>query len=255
MLIVLTLFPLHSTLPPVCCPSVFAVHDVRPLPGYLLRHQPLQLLHLALCGHGHHRDAVAALHQARATPAHQGRGSCWASCVLLLTRTAHSIPVTPLNHPWGIFIVFFIFQPSQKTELIWLLHKMSSCLVQQSLELESAVLRAGRGCGSVVTFHLENISFVKNWLSSVLGAPALLFPRTSMAFIKQAQTYYAYSHLYSWLSDKRGHAWLRCAWSISVYYLILSCVVLVSSIADEHLNNFFTWTHLVVVGHLTALTQ
>ncbi|CAF94338.1 unnamed protein product [Tetraodon nigroviridis] len=52
---------------------LFALHDVRHLSGHLLRHQPLQLLHLAVCGHGHRRPAVAARHQAGPQTAHQGR--------------------------------------------------------------------------------------------------------------------------------------------------------------------------------------
>lgn len=45
--------------------SVFAVHDVRHLPGHLLGHQSLQLLHLAVCWYGHCWHALAALYQAR----------------------------------------------------------------------------------------------------------------------------------------------------------------------------------------------
>lgn len=59
-----------SFFPPVF--PVFAVHDVRHLSGHLLRHQPLQLLHLAVRRHGHRRPAVAACHQARPQTAHQG---------------------------------------------------------------------------------------------------------------------------------------------------------------------------------------
>lgn len=58
---------------PSSCPPVSAVHDVRHLPGHILGHQPLQLLHLALRGHGHRWDAVAALQEAWAAAAHQGR--------------------------------------------------------------------------------------------------------------------------------------------------------------------------------------
>lgn len=50
--------------------SVFAVHDVRHLSGHLLRHQPLQLLHLAVCRYGHRRPAMAACHQAGPQTAH-----------------------------------------------------------------------------------------------------------------------------------------------------------------------------------------
>ena len=53
--------------------SVSAVHDVRHLSGHLLRHQPLQLLHLALCWYGHCWYALAAPYQAQPQTAHQGR--------------------------------------------------------------------------------------------------------------------------------------------------------------------------------------
>lgn len=44
--------------------SVFAVHDVRHLSGHLLCHQPLQLLHLAVCRDGHRWLGLDALNQA-----------------------------------------------------------------------------------------------------------------------------------------------------------------------------------------------
>lgn len=56
----------------ISLPAVFPVHALRPVQGHLLGHQPVQLLYLAVCGHGDRRLAVAPLDQARAQEAHQG---------------------------------------------------------------------------------------------------------------------------------------------------------------------------------------
>lgn len=56
----------------------FSLHSVCHDPAlcllqqHLLSHQLLQLLQLAVCGPGHHRDDVAALQETRAGEAHQG---------------------------------------------------------------------------------------------------------------------------------------------------------------------------------------
>lgn len=57
------------------------------LQQHLLSHQLLQLLQLAVCGPGHHRDDVAALQETRAGETHQGeRGVGTARGALPSTR-------------------------------------------------------------------------------------------------------------------------------------------------------------------------
>ncbi|XP_066183596.1 large neutral amino acids transporter small subunit 1 isoform X4 [Sylvia atricapilla] len=69
--------PVHDPPPaahPRPVPGVHVCHDpaLCLLQQHLLSHQLLQLLQLAVCGPGHHRDVVAALQEAGAGEAHQG---------------------------------------------------------------------------------------------------------------------------------------------------------------------------------------
>lgn len=63
----------------MACPLLAVHHDpaLRLLQRYLLRHQLLQLLQLALRGPGHCWHALASLPETGAGAAHQGEG--WAS--------------------------------------------------------------------------------------------------------------------------------------------------------------------------------
>lgn len=70
-----------------CLIPVFAVHDVRHLPGYLLCHQSFQLLHMAVCRYGYCWFGLAAHYQTWTQKAHQGRAPMSEKSYLQVVKT------------------------------------------------------------------------------------------------------------------------------------------------------------------------